>query len=56
MKSIEDTLQEIFELIEREQAEMTEIRREVGTENSAFSMAMGARDVLRELREWILEL
>lgn len=52
MKSIEDTVNEIREMIVREE----DLLREHGASNHMGSQSIGALEVLRELECWILEL
>ncbi len=55
MKSIEDTVQEINELIVREEDVLAEIRKEPGNQNTyGCGYTVGALDVLRELRLWVM--
>lgn len=55
MKSIEDTVQEIDELIVRELEFLKDARAAGGINTPGSSQSIGAIDVLRELKGWIME-
>ncbi len=56
MKSIEDTIQEINELIIGEEDALREIRNTPGTGNTyGAGYTEGALDTLRALRIWVMD-
>ncbi len=53
MKCIEDTVQEIDELIIREEEDLSDLKRDGRGDSIGAANARGALEVLRELRLWV---